>query len=796
MSYREEKVPVTFSRTLGVREVTLLGVGALLGGGIFTLLGHAAGLAGGGLVVAMAIGAGISFLNLNSYIALATTFPEAGGGYLWVKEGLGDLQGFFSGWISWMAHSVACALYAASFGIFAVEFLFSLLGVPLFGISPGAWALFFTVGVILIFGMVNYRGAGLTGKIGSYISLAILSILTLFIVFGFKKIGVAPSLLSQNFSPFFSHGLLGVLQAASLFYIAFEGSEIQAQTGEEARDPARTLKISLFSSWAIISALYLLISFVVVGATDASGMPSWQILGQHADRAIIESAKQFMPLGWVLMVVGGILANIAALNATIYSSSRVLFAMARDNFVWARFGDVHHETRTPYRAVILSLVAIIFVAVFLPLKDIAGAADMLFIALFLQLNLAYIELRRKKPEARWYYVVPFGPVFPLLAVGAYIILGISLFHVSPLGIYFTLFWILLGMVNYLGYTKTEEREALERETRYEHATRFREKLGYRVILPVASEKEWYALSHIASAMAKNEGGELLAVRIHEVPPSLPLSAGFHVDHERRLLEKVEKLAAGEKLNVATRLVAARSIPDAILEMVEVEKGNLLIMGWDGYVNTKGFIFGRKVDVVLHRVKADLLVVKLHDFSPTSSSAFLQEGKLRESGANHSFDSMKNYEDFREYMGIKKIFIPVAPDANPNLRFAGKVGTALAQRFGAEVTVGMVIPEHATDKEAGAFHALMEEHVGELKLKLEGLPRTKFITSNFIASAILKEAEQYDLLLLPAARGRMTKAIGVGSIPERVAKHSRQVVIIAKGHRGIIQPFFDYLRSRF
>ncbi|QQG45206.1 MAG: amino acid permease [Candidatus Sungiibacteriota bacterium] len=758
---KKRQIPITLSRTLGVWEVTLLGVGALLGGGIFTLLGHAAGLAGGGLIFAMMLGAAISFLNLNSYVSLATTFPEAGGGYLWVKEGLGDLQGFMSGWISWMAHSVACSLYAVSFGIFAAEFAFSLLGVPMFGISLFTWRLLFTTAVVVFFGLVNYRGVALTGKAGGYISLTLIAILLFYIFFGVKRMTGLPDLLNINFLPLLPFGLVGVLQAASLFYIAFEGSEIQAQTGEEAKDPARTLKISLFSSWAIISVLYLLIAFVIVGATSNLGEPSWKVLMGHSDRAIIESAKQFMPVGYILMVLGGLLANIAALNATIYSSSRVLFAMARDKFVWPKLADMHELNLTPYRAVLLSVAAIIFVAVFLPLKDIAGAADILFILLFSQLNLAYIELRRKKPEARWYYVVPFGPVLPLTAVVLYFVLGVSLFHVSPIAIYFTAIWFLLGLVNYFAFTKTQEREDLEREVMYEHTTRFREKLGYRIILPVANEEHWNMFSQIALAVAREEQGELLVLRIHEVPPTLPLAAGFNTDHERRVLDKIEKSSIEKKTNIDTRLLAARSVPETILETVAVENGDLLIMGWDGYVDTKGFIFGRKVDTVLHRAKSDLLVVKLQD-------------------PEH----------------IKRILVPVPLDENPNLRFAGKVATALANWFDGEVTVVMIIPDYTSNISYARYHVLLEDRIRELKFKTTKEIKLKLIRSNHIASAIIKEANHHDVVLLPAARGRITKVIGMGSIPEQIAKHCRKTIIMAKGHRGIIQPFFDYVKSRF
>src|SRR3989344_8653020 len=108
MPHSKKEVNTTFqlARTLGIPEVALLGVGALLGGGIFTLLGHAAGLSGGGLVLSMLIGSAIAFINLNSYIALASTFPQAGGGYHCVTSGLGPVQGFLSGWFSWMASAV------------------------------------------------------------------------------------------------------------------------------------------------------------------------------------------------------------------------------------------------------------------------------------------------------------------------------------------------------------------------------------------------------------------------------------------------------------------------------------------------------------------------------------------------------------------------------------------------------------------------------------------------------------------------------------------------------------------
>ncbi|MDO8521351.1 MAG: amino acid permease [bacterium] len=751
------------ARTLGIPEVALLGIGALLGGGIFTLLGHAAGLAGPGLVFAMLLGSGIAFINLNSYIALATTFPAAGGGYHWVTSGLGPVQGFLSGWFSWMASAIACSLYAVSFGIIAEEFFFDFLELSRGVWSSGEWSIAFTVGAVVLFGMINYRGVKLSGKIGGAIVLAILALLGAFLLFGLKQAAFHPDLVAFNFSAFLPMGIAGVLQAAALFYIAFEGSEIQAQTGEEVKNPARALKHGLFISWGVVSVIYILVAMVIIGATDGGGVPSWQFIGAVSDRAMIAAGSQFMPFGYVLMLVGGLLANLAAMNATIYSSSRVLFSLGRDKLIWQKLGVMHPIYFVPTRALLLSLVIIVAAAAFLPLTDIASLADILFIGLFLQLNLAYIQLRRQNPEAKWQYIVPLEPYLPMLGVFCYAVLGIALFHVSPMAIMFFGVWLLLGLVNYLGYAKHVERDDHDREVVYEHSMRFHPKSEYRVVLPVGNESDWRKFLDIASAMTREEGGDLIALRIHETKEGQSSEDAFHSSHEEHLLHEIEEDMAKKRLNVDTRIVSSRSVPEAILETITTENADLVLMNWDGDVNTKGFIFGRKIDVVLHRAKCDMLTVKL--------------------GSGEK---------------MNRVFLPVAIDVNPNLRFTGKVATALFRTFGSKITVAMVVPEDVRGESDEFYRKVLEERVQELKVKIPGGVESKVVYSDYVASGILKSTQDaYDAILLPASRGGITKAIGVGSIPEQVAKQCRRkTVIIAKGYRGVGKPLWEYLRERF
>lgn len=759
---QEENGEIALAKTLGIPEVSLLGVGALLGGGIFTLLGHAAGFAGGGLVLAMFIGSAIAFINLNAYIALATTFPAAGGGYHWVRAGLGDINGFLSGWCSWMASAVACALYAVSFGLFAEELFFGYLELPRGALSPSEWQSVFTSGVVVLFGLVNYRGVRLSGRVGGVLAITILGILAAYIGFGARSILEAPAVAVLNFSDILPMGIAGILQAAALFYIAFEGSEIQAQTGEEVKDPARVLKAGLFSSWAIVSIVYVLIALVIIGATDGGGVPSWQVLNDAGGRAIIVSAQEFMPMGYLIMLLGGILANLGALNATIYSSSRVLFAMARDRLVLTWFGRMDPLTFVPSRALLLSIAIILCVALWFPLRDIAGAADILFIALFLQLNLAYIQLRREKPDAKWRYVIPFGPTLPLVAASCYLVLGVALFHVSPTAIMFLVVWLLLGLVNYFSYSLFIRREDHDREIVYEHSMRFHPKSEYRVVLPVGTEESGERFNAIAYAMTKEEGGDLIALRIHEMHAGERIEDAFSDKHDEEMLRKIERKMAEAHQNVDTRVVASRSIPEAILETVAAERADLVLMNWDGDVDTKGYVFGRKVDTVLRRAKCDMLTVKL--------------------GTDHA---------------MKNIFIPVAIDGNPNLRFTGKVATALAHAYGGTVTVGMVVPVDARGEEEEYFRRILREHVDELKVKTDSGVESKILYSDYLASGILKAVSGYDIVLLPAARGSIASAIGVGTIPEQVAKNCRRkTIIIAKGYRGIARPFTEYIREWF
>ncbi len=455
-------------RSLGLLEATMIGVGAMIGAGIFGLTGIAAGKAGPvGLLLAFALNGIVTSMTGLTYAELGAAMPEAGGGYLWVREGLSRFWGFFSGWISWFSHSVACSLYAVLFATFFVE-LVEVAGIavgkePLWlGLSAEQWLIKGLVLVVVaLFLWINYRGASETGLVGNIVTITKVAILLTIAGFGVKAMLRAPdaSLVWQNFQPGLPHGWAGVFAAMGLTFVAFEGYEIIAQTGEELFEPEKNLPRAIFLSIGIVVAIYLIVAFVAVGVPvqKALGMQPWQYLAQYGERGMVRIAEFIMPYGRVLMLIGGLASTTSALNATVYSSSRVSFAMGRGRDLPAFFGQVHPRTHTPHWAILMSGLLIAFMGVALPVADVAGGASLTFLVLFLLTNFTLIRLRKTHPHLPRAFRVPWVPYLPILTVLIQGFLAGHLFEASPLAWYATILWTLLGVGLYYGYIRARQQ---------------------------------------------------------------------------------------------------------------------------------------------------------------------------------------------------------------------------------------------------------------------------------------------------------------------------------------------------
>jgi len=635
-SSSEASQHVGLVRNLGLFDITMIGVGAMIGAGIFVLTGIAAGTAGPALILAFAMNGVITVLTAMVYAELGSAIPEAGGGYLWVKEGLPGPNGFLAGWMSWFAHAVAGSLYGVGFGGFIYELLRILfldpaahhdahIGVflqgPLhlpFGITLSEAELvqkIFAVLIILLFLYINYKGTSETGAVGNIVTVLKVVIIGVFIVSGMFVIFGDPARF-ENFQPFAPNDIIGIVSAMGLTFIAFEGYEIIVQAGEEVKDPRKNIPRAVFLSLAIVVPIYMLVAFVVIGAVDPpSGQPIHEWLGDLGEIGIARAADQFMPLGLFLIMVGGLLSTMSALNATTFSSTRVSFAMGRDRALPDSFSNVSSKTRTPHIALGWSGLLIIFVALTLPIEDVAASADIMFILLFLQVNLAVITIRSKYgKDLKYGFLLPFFPILPMIAIGMQFLLLLSLFNVSIIAWIYAAIWIGGGFLIYYLYARPRQERAhrtpVVQQTELMTPT---QDAPYRVLVPVSNPDSLSTLLPPAVHAAKTHGGKVTLLHIVTVPSPTPLSSGYrYLEASDALQEQAISMVRDEEVAVEYIVRVARRVAPAIIDTAQEQRADLVVIGWQGVKDHQGATVGQNIDQVLNEVNCDVLMLQPGD----------------------------------------------------------------------------------------------------------------------------------------------------------------------------------------
>jgi amino acid transporter len=752
-------IDVGLSRDLKLFDITMIGVGAMIGAGIFVLTGIAAGQAGPALVLAFALNGLVTTFTAFSYAELGSAFPEAGGGYLWVKEALGGLQGFLSGWMSWFAHAVAGSLYALAFGAFAVE-LWQMAGLPMIegavlGIAGHEFMrLLFMTFIAVTFTFINYMGASETGAIGNVITLAKVTILGLFVIFGVIALFNTEAWHHRFSEGFLPNGLAGVFTAMGLTFIAFEGYEIIAQSGEEVVNPRRNVPRAIFWAIGISVLIYVMVAFTAIGAiqvpTEYGPIPAYQYLGLEKETAIVRAAEQFFPLGvgGVLLLISGLASTMSALNATTYSSSRVSFAMGRDHNLPAFMGKIHHRRHTPFWAVIASGVLIVIMAWALPLEAVAAAADLMFLFLFFQVNVSAMVLRHKRPDLDRGFRIPWFPVVPVIGLLTQLGLIFFLFRYEPRAFLTATSWIVGGALLY--YAIFSRIEAMERPSEI----LLEEVLvtaDYSVLVPVASQEQARILGKIGAVLAQDQSGEVLALHVARVPPQLTLADGrYFLKEGRPFLETVIEQSREREVPVHTMIRLGRDVSETVRKTAIENASDLIVLGWPGYTNTTGRLFGSVIDPVLDNPPADLAIVR-----------------------------------YRKERPLRRILVPVS--AGPNSRRAVKMAVAMARQANdgpATVHVMTVIPQNCPPNlRVRAQQAV--NYATESSRDYEHL-ETSLVEGQRIEDAILAYAEGFDLIVIGATEEPLLRNRLMGSIPARVAKNAAVTVIIVKRRSGVIR----------
>jgi basic amino acid/polyamine antiporter, APA family len=589
-------------------DIIMVGIAGMIGGAIFVLTGPAIGLAGPAVIIAFIINATITLFTAMAYAELGSAIPEAGGGYLWIREGLPRPNAFISGWMAWFAHIVAGSLYAVGFG----AFLYSLLGPNMAGILSDEPLLGFipfdkliAMLAVAVFTYINVKGTSETGRTGTIVTIIQLGTIAAIIGFGIWVTSTKPD-WEANFAEFLPNGIAGLVAAMGLTFIAFEGYEIIVQTGEEVKNPKRNIPRAIFISLAIVVVLYCLVAFVSIAAITPPGgsEPAWKFIGDGGELGIMQAAEMFMPYGALIVLGGGMVSTLAALNATTFSSARVAFAMGRHYNLPHSLSSIHPVNKTPHVAVIISGIIMAVMAYALPLNDIAVAAGVIFLLLFTQVNIAAITIRRIYGDKLSYgFKTPFFPIIPIVGIFLKIGLALYLLVTQPLSWGITVVWVAIGFMLYRMYTFKQEIEHYAPIVTSEGDLK---RQDYRILIPYTPENPDRLIKY-AIRIAKETSGEVNILRVITVPHQTPLSAGIaFADSARRSFEPLEKMLDKENVPSHYLVRVSHDSTEAILATIEEQRINVLVTDFETLRNDRKLLTLMTCDVLAIRAENDTL----------------------------------------------------------------------------------------------------------------------------------------------------------------------------------------------
>jgi APA family basic amino acid/polyamine antiporter len=336
--------PTRLTRRLGLFDAVVIGLGSMIGAGVFAAFAPAAQAAGAGLLLGLLVAAVVAYCNASSSARLAALYPQSGGTYVYGRERLGPFWGYLAGWGFVVGKIASCAAMALTFASYAAPGHIRLVGVS----------------AVLVLTAVNYRGVQKSALLTRVIVLLTLLALAT-VVLACLAGGQART---ANLTPFPGGSAYGILQAGGLLFFAFAGYARIATLSEEVREPARTIPRAISVALAITLGVYAVVAVSALLAAGPDGLAATTSPLRAAVAA--GSLHQLTPV----VQFGGAIAALGSLLALILGVSRTTFAMARDRHLPTALGAVHPRYQVPHRA---ELAVGLVVALLVTLVDLRGA---------------------------------------------------------------------------------------------------------------------------------------------------------------------------------------------------------------------------------------------------------------------------------------------------------------------------------------------------------------------------------------------------------------------------------------
>jgi APA family basic amino acid/polyamine antiporter len=437
------------AKTLSWPHLMALGIGGIIGTGIYTLTGVGAGLAGPGVILAFALCGVVCACAALAYTEMSTMIPQAGSAYTYTYSALGELPAWIVGWALILEYSLACSTVAVGWSAHLVGWLEDGIGLHLPAAllnGPYAGGIMNLPAVLVSLAVMGLLLIGARESATLNIILVFIKIIALaaFIVIGL------PAIRAGHYDPFLPFGFLahevggekyGVMAATAVVFFAFFGFDAVSTSAEEAKNPSRDLSIGIIGSMLVSTLIYMLVAAVAVGAAPFQEIANSGEPLPHVLRSLNH------PLMAALVGGAAIVALPSVILVMMYGQSRIFFVMARDGLLPSIVAKVNAKG-SPALITLLTGIFVAAFAGFVPLKKIAELSNAGTLIAFVAVSVSMIVLRRRRPDLER----PFKtPVYWLTGLVAIVGCGFIFSSLPVQSQVFTLIWMAIGLALYFSY---------------------------------------------------------------------------------------------------------------------------------------------------------------------------------------------------------------------------------------------------------------------------------------------------------------------------------------------------------
>lgn len=440
-----ENQPHKLKRTLTLFDLTALGIGAIIGTGIFVLVGTAAvgdgdrPGAGPALALSFVLSGAACLLAALCYAEFASMIPAAGSAYTYTYATLGELFAWITGWSLVLEYGIACVAVSIGWSGYLVSIL-ERVGVhlpPMLINAPHEGGLINLPAVLIVLTLTGLLVIGIkeSARVTGVIVVLKIAVVLFFIVVG--AFAVEPA----NWHPFMPNGFAGVGAAAAVIFFAYVGFDAVSTTAEEARNPQRDVPIGILVSLIICTILYIAVALVLTGI-----VPYSQI---HVKAPVAEALNSAgIRWGGALVAIGAVAGITSVLIVMLLGQIRVFYAMSRDGLLSPWLSAVHPRYGTPHHATLITGVVVAILAGFVPIGVAAELTNIGTLFAFTLVCGAVLVLRKTRPDLKRPFRTPFVPLVPILGMAA--CLGLIGF-LPPITWAGFLVWAAAGLILYAVY---------------------------------------------------------------------------------------------------------------------------------------------------------------------------------------------------------------------------------------------------------------------------------------------------------------------------------------------------------